>query len=79
MCAQRETKLKRKGEVMFDEVVGRVSGVAVGRAREGLALLLSGRLIIIIIIIILLKQDYKVQLANNKIQMSWLTSWLVVR
>ena len=31
----------------------------------------------IIIIIILLKQDYKVQLANNKIQMAWLTSWLV--
>ena len=33
---------------------------------------------IIIIIIILLKQDYKIQLANNKIQMAWLTSWLVV-
>ena len=33
---------------------------------------------IIIIIIILLKQEYKVQLANNKIQMAWLTSWLVV-
>ena len=30
------------------------------------------------IIIILLKQDYKVQLANNKTQMAWLTSWLVV-
>ena len=30
------------------------------------------------IIIILLKQDYKVQLANNKIQVAWLTSWLVV-
>ena len=29
---------------MFGEVVGRVSGVAVGRAREGMALLLSGRL-----------------------------------
>ena len=28
--------------------------------------------------IILLKQDYKVQLANNKIQMAWLTCWLVV-
>ena len=27
---------------------------------------------------ILLKRDYKVQLANNKIQMAWLTSWLVV-
>ena len=34
-----ETKLKEKGEV-----VGRVSGVAVRRAREGVALLLSGRL-----------------------------------
>ena len=30
------------------------------------------------IIIILLKQDYKIQLANNKIQMAWLTGWLVV-
>ena len=37
-----------------------------------------GDIVIIIIIIILLKQDYKVQLANNKIQMAWLTSWLVV-
>ena len=35
-------------------------------------------IIIIIIIIILLKQDYKIQLTNNKIQMAWLTSWLVV-
>ena len=35
-------------------------------------------IIIITIIIILLKQDYKIQLANNKIQMAWLTSWLVV-
>ena len=34
--------------------------------------------VIIIIIIILLKQDYKVQLANNKVQMAWLTCWLVV-
>ena len=31
-----------------------------------------------IIIIILLKQVYKIQLANNKIQMAWLTCWLVV-
>ena len=44
MCALSETKLKGKGEVMFGEVVGRVSGVAVGRARDGVALLLSGRL-----------------------------------
>ena len=33
---------------------------------------------VLIIIIILLKQDYKIQLANNKIQMAWLTCWLVV-
>ena len=29
-------------------------------------------------IIILLKQDYKIQLANNKIQMAWITCWLGV-
>ena len=45
VCALSETKLMGKGEVMFGEVVGRVSGVAVARAREGVALLLSGRLI----------------------------------
>ena len=39
VCALSETKLKGEGEV-----VGRVSGVAVGRAREGVAPLLSGRL-----------------------------------
>ena len=39
MCTLSETKLKGKGEV-----VGRVSGVAVGKTREGVALLLSGRL-----------------------------------
>ena len=39
MCALSETKLKGKGEV-----VGRVNGVTVGRAREGVALLLSERL-----------------------------------
>ena len=44
VCALSETRLKGKGEVMFGEVVGRVSGVAVGRAREGVALLLSERL-----------------------------------
>ena len=42
VCALSETKLKVKGEVMLGEVVGRVFGVAVGRAREGVALLLSG-------------------------------------
>ena len=44
VCALSETKLKGKGEIMFGEMVGRVSGVAVGRTREGVALLLSGRL-----------------------------------
>ena len=34
--------------------------------------------VIIIIIIIILKQDYKIQLAINKIEMAWLTGWLVV-
>ena len=42
MCVLSETKLKGKGEVIFGEVASRVSGVARGRAREGLALLLSG-------------------------------------
>ena len=37
VCALSETKLKGNGEV-----VGRVSGVAGGRAKEGVALLLSG-------------------------------------
>ena len=35
-----ETKMKGK-EVAFGEVTGRVSGVERGRAREGVALLLS--------------------------------------
>ena len=34
VCALSETKLKGKGEVMFGEVVGRVSGIAVG-GRQG--------------------------------------------
>ena len=42
LCALSETNLKGKGEVMFGEVVGRVSGMAGGRAREGVAPLLSG-------------------------------------
>ena len=33
VCAVSETNLNGKGEVMFGEVVGRVSGVAVGRTR----------------------------------------------
>ena len=37
VCALSETKLKGKGEVMFGEVVGRMSGVAVdnGEGRGG--------------------------------------------
>ena len=45
MCALSETKLKGRGEVMFRKVVGRASGVAGGRTREGMALLLSGWLL----------------------------------
>ena len=41
VCAPSETKLKERGEVMFGEVEGRVSSVVGGRAREGVALLLS--------------------------------------
>ena len=37
---------------------------------------LSYNMDIIIIIIILLKQNYKIQLTNNKLQMAWLTSSL---
>ena len=36
-----ETKMSGKGEEMFGEVTGRVSGVESGRAREGVAMLLS--------------------------------------
>ena len=39
--ALRESNLNRKGEVMFGEVVGRVSGIGGGSAREGVALLLG--------------------------------------
>ena len=35
MCALSETKFNAKGEVMFGEVVGRVSGVEGGRTSEG--------------------------------------------
>ena len=35
MCALSETKLKGKCEVIFGEMVGRVSGMAGGRAKEG--------------------------------------------
>ena len=36
-----EMKMKGKGEVVSDEVTGRLYGVKRGRAREGVALLLS--------------------------------------
>ena len=41
--ALNETKLKGRGEMMFGDVIGRVSGVSAGRAREGVALLVSER------------------------------------
>ena len=45
MCTLSEIKLKGKGEVMFGEVMSRVSSVAGGRAREGVDLLLSESLL----------------------------------
>ena len=39
-----ETKMKGTGEAKFGEVTGRISGVERGRAREGVALLLSERM-----------------------------------
>ena len=39
-----ETKMKGKGEAEFGEVKGRISGVERGRAREGVAMLLSERM-----------------------------------
>ena len=45
VCALSETKLKAKGEVLFGDVVGKVSGTDGGRAREGVAILLSGWLL----------------------------------
>ena len=41
VLALSETKMKGKGETAFGEVTGRVSGVERGRAREGVALVLS--------------------------------------
>ena len=41
VLALNETKLKGRGEVVFGGVTGRVSGVERGRAREGVALVLS--------------------------------------
>ena len=39
MCALSETKLRRKGKVVFDDLAERVSGVQGGRVREGVLLL----------------------------------------
>jgi len=43
VLALSETKMKGKCEVMFGGVVGRMSGIEGGRAREGVGLLLSDR------------------------------------
>ena len=48
MCSS-EIKLNRKGEVMFHEVVSRVFGLVGGRAREGVTLLLRGRLMMCVV------------------------------
>ena len=44
VLALSETKMKGKGEAEFGEVKGRISGIERGRAREGVALLLSERM-----------------------------------
>ena len=44
VLALSETKMKGKGEAEFREVKGRISGIERGRAREGVALLLSERM-----------------------------------
>ncbi len=41
--ALNETKMKGMGESEFGDVIGRVSGVVNGRAREGVALLVIER------------------------------------
>ena len=45
VLALSETKVKGRGEAVFGEVTGRVSGVVSGKAREGVGLLLSERLL----------------------------------
>ena len=45
VLALSETKVKGKGERIFGSVVGRESGVVNGHAREGVALLLSKRVL----------------------------------
>ena len=45
MIALSETKVKGKGECIFGRVIRRVSGVVNGHAREGVALLLSKRVL----------------------------------
>ena len=41
VMALNETKMKGKGEVVFSKMKGRISGITGGRAREGVAILLS--------------------------------------
>ena len=45
MLASSKTKVQGKGECLLGSVVGRVSRVVNGRAREGVALLLSKRVL----------------------------------
>ena len=65
----------RKWQLIEDLVQKRKDGY---KSWGALKSVLNDKGLRIIIIIILLKQNYKVQLANNKIQMAWLTSLLVV-
>lgn len=44
VLALSETKMKGQGESMFGNVKGRISGIMNGRAKEGVALLLSDRM-----------------------------------
>ena len=44
VLALSETKMKGQGESMFGNVKGRISGIVNGRAKEGVALLLSDRM-----------------------------------
>ena len=49
VLALNETKMKGRGEVEFGRMKGRISGVMEGRAREGVALLLSEWLIKLVV------------------------------
>ena len=45
ILALSETKMKGVGECMFGDVPGMLSGIAEGRAKEGVAMLMSERII----------------------------------